>query len=546
MVILYLACIIVACCALYSNTFKNSFIYDDTDFFSENYSVRNIANAYKLFTPEWKTFSNEPRYRPVSVLPLFVYYNLFETNQVYTRAVNLVFHICAAGLVFFVFLNLEVTPVVAFFTALLFAIHPVNTEVNNIITFNDDVIAGILIMASLLVLLNGRKAVKSFVMTVSISLLFIIAFFAKESAIVLPLLLFVVEFFWYEKKVKSYTLYITLSIIAVVLLILKFTVLRHPYENSVVPFPSNVLESIYITAGSLKELLFTVLNPFADLSLAHTLPVVGNTWMAGIIIAVGAGILGLLWYSYTNHRKILGWVLFSLIAFIPALYAILLTRMVSERFMYVSGVGICFLIVYFTDQLVNYFSKNGVYRSIVLALICVVFTARAYTRNMEYGVIPSRFWEIEAVKASKSSMPHCQLAEFYLKKNDYPKVVEYLKKAAEITPGAVDVYVILAHTKILTGDNRDLAYILDCIQRDMPVNAKAYYLRGLAYEKSGNSDKAVVEYEHALKYRSSYHLPLYALGRIYKSRRDVVSARKVYDRILALDPVNIDAGEIIK
>lgn len=138
-------------------------------------------------------------YRPLLGVT-FVFDNIvWGMRESFMHLENVIFHTINVILVFLVAINVArryaiddgLFPLAA---ALLFAIHPINTESVNWISGRTDLLAGIFILISILILLNALQRTSILMCSVA-ALSFLLSCFAKEVAVfALPGLLFMILF----------------------------------------------------------------------------------------------------------------------------------------------------------------------------------------------------------------------------------------------------------------------------------------------------------------------------------------------------------------
>src|SRR3990170_6294448 len=132
--------ILIISIAIYSNTLKNGFVYDDEFTIVNNTLIKNFSNISKLFTKEYFTTSAEMSYRPVVTFTYFIDYSLYGIKPWGYHLTNLILH-AMNGVILYTFLTLLFKPSqssifnLQLLISLLFATHPVLTEAVNAISF---------------------------------------------------------------------------------------------------------------------------------------------------------------------------------------------------------------------------------------------------------------------------------------------------------------------------------------------------------------------------------------------------------------------------
>src|SRR3989339_1817795 len=118
--------IAIAALLVYSNTFNASFHFDDTPNIVENYKIRNFNNWFDIMREQ----------RGVAMLTFPINYAIGGLNVTGYHVVNLAIHITNGILVYFlIFLTLggiegleQKAKKIAIYTALVFVVHPVQTQ----------------------------------------------------------------------------------------------------------------------------------------------------------------------------------------------------------------------------------------------------------------------------------------------------------------------------------------------------------------------------------------------------------------------------------
>ncbi len=253
--------IAVSSLLVYSNTFHASFHFDDTPNIVENYQIRNLANSLDILRGQ----------RGVSMLTFAVNYAIGGLNVVGYHIVNLSIHIANSILVYFlIFITLsrisalrEKGKRIALFTALLFSVHPVQTQAVTYIVQRMEVLASMFMLIGLLLFIKGAGAERTstrilFYGTVAIS--YILGFYSKEIAITLPAIIFLYDYCFIAngdiKKLVS-----RLPVYAILFAILAFLVTRTLGGLQETPGVSGGASAGFgVQSITAKEYLFTQFN----------------------------------------------------------------------------------------------------------------------------------------------------------------------------------------------------------------------------------------------------------------------------------------------
>ena len=180
---------------VYSNTFHASFHFDDTPSIVENYTIRNLNNAPGMLINN----------RGIATATFAINYAIGGLNVVGYHIVNLAIHITNSIFVYFlVFLTLtridslkDRAKKIAVYTALLFAVHPIQTQAVTYIVQRMEILASMFMLIGLLVFIKGAETSKTSARALlygAVAVSYWLGFHSKEIAITLPAVLFLYDY----------------------------------------------------------------------------------------------------------------------------------------------------------------------------------------------------------------------------------------------------------------------------------------------------------------------------------------------------------------
>src|SRR3989338_2023301 len=216
--ILSISLILLISIAIYSNTLKNGFVYDDEFTVVNNTLIKNFSNLSKLFTKEYFTTSAEMSYRPVVTFTYFIDYALYGLKPWGYHLTNLILH-AINGVILYIFLTLLITHHSSLITliSLLFITHPVLTEAVNAISFREDLLCFLFFILALIPYIVHRSLLiahcskfKAFCFQLLSLSFYLLALLSKEMAITFPLIIFLYEWI-YGKKIELSPAFLSLQ-----------------------------------------------------------------------------------------------------------------------------------------------------------------------------------------------------------------------------------------------------------------------------------------------------------------------------------------------
>jgi tetratricopeptide (TPR) repeat protein len=181
---------------VYARTLTYGFVYDDVPQILKNPAIQNWRYLPQYWTSHvWAAIypnSTGNYYRPLFLLWLRLNYVIFGDKPMGWHATSVLCHVTATLLVFRLAQRLTRDRAIAFVAALLFALHPAHLENVAWISGITDPLMACFVLGSCLAYIKFSESRKAFHLALSLGL-FAIALMAKETAIVLPLLILVLS-----------------------------------------------------------------------------------------------------------------------------------------------------------------------------------------------------------------------------------------------------------------------------------------------------------------------------------------------------------------
>lgn len=191
--------------SLYANTLGNGMFWDDDDFVLNNRFLRSWHYFPRYFSENLIAGSGllSNYWRP-GLLTVFSFeWHLWRNWAPGYHLVNASFHIANAILLFFILLKIFRSRWLAIFTALFFLVHPLQTEAVSYVSGLGDSLSVFFIFWGILFYLDFRVHEKIRAKNTSYLkalLMFALALMSKETAIIMPALIFVADFFSFRAE----------------------------------------------------------------------------------------------------------------------------------------------------------------------------------------------------------------------------------------------------------------------------------------------------------------------------------------------------------
>jgi len=181
---------------LYAGTLRGGFVWDDEGLILRKAAFfREPGAAARILTsPDMGLYDKPtPYYRPLATLSFLADQRLWGLRPSIYHAESVLLHAAACVLLYLLLLSAFGDPLLAFFSALLFAVHPVNAETVSAVFLRNGLLCGVWMLAALLALHRRTRA-----WTLASLSLYALALLSKEPGAVLPL--FLLSFILLEER----------------------------------------------------------------------------------------------------------------------------------------------------------------------------------------------------------------------------------------------------------------------------------------------------------------------------------------------------------
>jgi tetratricopeptide (TPR) repeat protein len=536
----------------YLGTLRFDFVYDDHGQISDNPFIHSwqyvpqyfVSSAWKHLLP----LAAGTYYRPLFLTWLRLNYALFSIHPFGWHATSVLLHLLVTWLVYSIVCKMTRRPNLAWLTALIFGLHPVHHEVVAWISGSTESLFAALFLAAFLAYLHSREGHGTLWTAISCGL-YALALLSKETAIVLPFLIF--THCWiadgpgdvrdvpeygrrFARAFASMAFYIP---IALLYLGVRFKVLgafRSQVTN--VSAPAWLWTMPLLLFSYLKHWLLPIhLAEFYDIFVPAR-PNLRHTILPGLVLlAIAAAI----WAARTHWGArdtgyAVAWILIPLL---PVLDIAIFRpdELVHDRYFYVPSLGASLLIALSIEAI----GKGGakafgqpvrlVTVTLALALLLALGTVRAtsfwandytlFTRGNQIAprnVTARNNLSLEWLKAGEIDRAQTMLERTMREHpNDWLTTynvsrVQYLqreyheaeissRRAIQLAPDLPDPYVTLGQMQLKS--NR-LGDALNSMRRAVelnPYDPRLHTVYGIVLEAGGDCTAAMIQFDAALK-----------------------------------------------
>lgn len=529
--------------AVYLNTLKGGFVYDDNLQIEINPWIKSAVHLRDIFFTHSFGFMQDFKamtYRPMVFVVYMLEYRFFGLEPWGWHLVNVILHAVNTILVYLVVYSL-LPPVNTaqastlsrwtghlppFASALIFSIHPVKSEAVAWLACLPELFFTLLCLSGLYIHIRGNAAIKSrsvgFPARIAYYLLpavlFFIAVFFKETAAALPLLVFLYDFlidrdkgFFSVDKLFKYTPYV----IAVVLYLpmranaLEFIppteqynaylgLTRYQFMLNIFPlfvqYLAMLVLPLYDYPMRLFDPVFTLSAPKAFLSLLAT-------------AAISALVVVL---RKTLFPRYLFAIAFVVIPILPTFYAIWTNQApYTDRYLYFPSVGAAIFLALIVRRVVERPWAQDMRRVavavIVLGLYAAVFSVWTAGKNRIWKDNLT-FWGAALDGASDNHVASYNIGKIYLKEGKTDEAIKILKASikanmSKATPDPSIQMHVYRQLAVAYSRKEMVDEAIDAFGNYLalkPDDITAVYNLAALYRKKGLYGDAVEQYTIAL------------------------------------------------
>lgn len=519
--VLVIGLVILVVSVVYGPSLRNGFVHDDEGQIVQNPLVQDLQYTARAFTScIWEVQLGTCRgttsyYRPLQALSYIISWTV-ASQPSFFHLVNLLYYLGLA-MVVWLFLRAVLPDTLASGVAfLLWLVHPTHTEAVMWIASVPELLYSLLVVAALLV--HVRQPKWQYRAEV-IAGLFFLALLAKETAIMLPAVLLVIDVLWRGKKITVAYLssYRRLGIAVAAYLLLRVRALGGLVQDEAFFSVSRiqwVLSSI-ATVGeyAVKTVWPVELNPFIPFELTTSIWdwdfVIGLVALAVIVGGVG-------WARRRRNRVVL--LGLSIFVFFLAPVVLPITQLgenvVAERYLLLPSLGIAMIAGWLVARWYRLLSRGWrMVPGIGVGLIALIWSQQVLVQNSVWQSSQT-FYEY----AHEVNAQHGQIANL--------------------------AYYNLGTVYEQQDQREDAQRVYEDIvtsEQHFPSIYKAYNNLGKLYANQNRHDEAIELYNKSLAEQPSHIFAMNNLGISYLTQQRYSEALEKFIQALEVDPAYPEA-----
>lgn len=542
----------------YYGTLDNSFQFDDVHHIHQSRHIKDFESFKDLSF--WFDFSN----RAPALFTLAINYRLGGLELAGYHIFNILIHLSVSIAVFF-FIGLllksgsvknsyiiENRRMIRLFSALIFAVHPVQTESVTYIVQRMESLAFLFYILALILYISFRRASKNKYLPLKIAgfaIFSALAILTKQASYSLPLAIVLIELYFIRDNRERINRKLTVGIPVLLTVIAFAGLITDSLPKDVMAETSRFEYLLSQTVVIPRYILLLVFPSFQNID--HHIIIPGSIFSAsalsGIIVIIA--LLLLSYYLFRKNRLVLSFVIAWFFAMIILRSSILpISDLMTERRLYSATLSIALLIPVLFYFAVSKFKEQRNKKYVIpvlLSLITVSFAVATVQRNKVWKN-ELTLWNDSVSRSPEKFRPNYNVAEALKKAGDSDLALEYYQKAYKLNPRSYGVCNNIGTIYAQKKDNESAQkYFLEALRLN-PKYPRAMNNLANLYFRTNKLQQAEELYIMATSYDKNFLEPYINLGLLYMITEKYQHAKISYRKALSIDPGNQQAKENLK
>ncbi|HPI75250.1 MAG TPA: tetratricopeptide repeat protein [bacterium] len=547
----------VGIAAVYNGALDNPFLWDDVHLIEQNLFIQNPDNFANIFTREYFSQTAEISFRPVATMSHMLNYALWGSQPAGWHYFNLAVHLFNAMLVFNLACVALGKPWLATAVSLLFALHPIQTEALNCVTFIEDPLCLLFVMLSLSFLISTFNSTniarRSTCLALSV-ISFIVAVFTKETAIAAPAIFFAYVYFVKNAKgiIPAIKLCLPYIIVAAVYLVIRFGPMKGPAESYVFHgggAAQTFIVMIQAWAGYISIILWPA-KQCVEHAFSETPGIFDASTLSALLSIVAfATCCAVIMRKEKAAGFAVAWFVFALL---PVSNIIPIGVVMAERYLYIAVPGFLLAIAFALKTFLlsgdnPYPSLSRLFVSFILVISIVASGFATKNRNKAWDneVV---FWETAQSCAPISAKALVNLGVAYMNSDRLDDAKRALTLAVRIaSDGSLSdqrygsLYRAITNLGIVSAREGNLETAIKLLSASAQLNPNSeysYFNLGVVYLRAGMPEQAEEAFKHGLTIQPHNLAARFYLIGLYHYTDRIEEAIIECDNILKLSPDN--------
>jgi protein O-mannosyl-transferase len=469
-------------------------------------------------------------YAPVQMLSYMADHALWGLRPGGFLFTNLLCHLTAGVLAYFLLLRIAKRRAVAFLGALLFLVHPVQVETVAWISQRKNLLAMVFFLASFHCYMSFRDARPS---RGGRHLLASLAFFvlgalSKSVVVILPVVLVLYDLCIRRDPVSQSLRLHKLGYVAIAFTtawLATESQLERPPELHGGSLWATLLTMVPISVRYLRMLVWPV-----DLSAIYFTPIRAQadvTFISSFLVLLV--ILAAALWLFRRGNSLAFWIAVFFVGLLPVSQLVPLVTLMNDRYLYfpmLGSAGFSATLVMALYDRAPLGWRGGVFA--LTGVVAVVLAVLTFQRTRVWHDSIT-LWSDALAKTPQKAVPAYYLGLAHLKAGDLSQALTYLHQAVDLTQQREkEPLVVLASLRLRLRQYAAAAPLLERLRQDHPSELKTWLIHGDYYCSLGDFDRCEDAYRRALQLVPGNPDGLTGLGRIHGLRQEWEEARALF------------------
>ena len=486
--ILLLSSLIFICFLVYFSSLSNGFTnLDDQVQVVQNTSIKTFQ-LLDIFQS-----TSVGMYQPVSSLFYALTYQLGGLNAKAFHLLSLLFHCFNILLLFSLFKKISFSNPIALIACSIFALHPMQVEsVAWVSAFSTLCFTSFLLLALLNYFKYNENQKKSSI--ILSYLFFILACFAKSAAIIFPILLICIDWFYYERRtikvIWTKLIFFAVSVTFGIITLFSRESAGHLSDLSI---SFGLFDRFFLICHSILFYPFKFIFP-NQLSAFYAYPPLTEGFLPidyYLSPAVLLVIVGFFW-KFKPHKLIWFGTSFYLVGIALVLQFIPVGNQVTtDRYIYLPMIGLLIIL----SHLISRIKQVNIKYAFIILPIVLSFISFERTKVWESD---QRIWTDVIEKNPRVAQAHNNLGSYYVQQGDAKKALAFFNEAITLKPYYADAFSNRGSLHSQMGKSKEAMQDFNRAIK-LRAHADAYFNRANELVKAKDLNSAILDYNESIK-----------------------------------------------
>ena len=557
---------------VYANTLNNGFVLDDDVVFLKNQFVQNGVQGIPDILSHGFLYGfnqkNDQSYRPLVLINYAIFHSILGNNAKAFHLLNVLYFIICCLLLFYWLSQISELSIIAFWASLLFALHPIHTEVVANIKGTDELLHFIFAMLTLIYF--WKYAQRGEAKQIYLALLFFgLALLCKEIALTLLFIAPISLYFFKEENIASIAKRSwPLAIVVVAYFLVRNAILdtvafeeqMKVINNGIAAansYPEQLATTIFIFSEYIKLLFFP--HPLAwDYSYPH-FPIVGfNHWRVfATVITFSLALIGAI--KGLKRGNVYSFLFFFFCASfaLTSNFIILIGSTLGERFLFFPSIAFVIFIPMIVNKAGDSFNlktkQSKLFVIAILGIISILFFLKTIDRNKDWESNSTLF--AAGVKATpNNSRAQAAMGSVYreiaeqnsnpqLKQKNFKLAATHYKMSVELLHDNSNAWYNLGVTYMGMGNTAMAKQAFEETIQLEPSYLNALNNLGVLYFNEKDFSQAESYFKRCLEFNVNFQNAYANLGAVYHNQGQYEMARQFYQKALELNPADLNVQQ---